>query len=265
MSAPNSRGRCTPARLSVLSLALAAALASTQARADLSGPLFSVDVSALGLSGAAFTANAFKAVEVSHITFLDAMGNWSEHGIAKFTGILNGGTFSTPTGMNSTYTLFMDFQGTGNIAAQTFYNATETLYLSAGAATFGLDANHDAWVDTGGNTVWTLATSTLQHGTTSPPVGDLYADLLGTFERTADGALVFNSPNPFYGQWFGHFFHSMSDGGAAPIFGANGLEGFAFNGGDDTLVFVPEPGTLLLTIAAMAGLTGAARRRALPV
>lgn len=264
MFARLSRAPCAPGRKSLLSLALVAALCATPARADLSGPLFSMDVSGLGLAGTAFTANAFKAVEVSHVTFLDAMGNWSEHGIAKFTGILNNGNFSTPTGMSSSYTLFMDFQGTGNIAAQAFLTATETLYIAAGVATFGLDANHDAWVDTGNNQVWALASSNLLLGTTSPPVGDLYADLLGTFQTTADGVAVFSAPAPFYGRWFGHFFHSASDGGMAPLFGANGLEGFAINGGDDTLVFVPEPGTLLLVAGALAAVSGAQRRR-LPV
>lgn len=251
-------------RLSLVAVALASVFYALPAQALLTGVPVTVDVSQLGLTGASFTTNAFKATEVSHITFLDANGNWYEHGIAQITGINSAGGIVTPTGMNSSYTLYMDFQGTGNIALQTFNSAVETIYVAEGAATFGLDGNHDAFVDNGGRQVWTLAHSNLILGTTSPPVGDLYANLLGTFETTTDGKSVFVGPQPFPGEWLGVFFHSSTDGNLIPLIGAQGLEGFAITGGDDTLVFVPEPGSLLLTAGAMAGASWMRRRR-LPV
>jgi hypothetical protein len=54
---------------------------------------------------------------------------------------------------------------------------------------------------------------------------------------------------------FGHFFHAAADNQYPPG------EGILVIGGDDTLVFVPEPAALLLLLIGI-GLLGSTRRKA---
>lgn len=252
MSAPHSRAAAGATRHALGALAIGLMVAAP-AQANVS---FTWDPSAIGLTGSAFSADALKATEVSHISFTDAFGNWAEHGYAKITGVLNNNVLSVPTGLNSTYTLYLDFSGTGNVGVGQFFTATETLYMVNGVSTFGINGNNDAFVDNGVNTAIALATSTLIQGTTGQVGNDLFANLWTTFAPTANGALVFNQPQPFPNIFYGNFYHSASEpGGVTPIFvgGNPNPVGFVLNGGDDTLSFIPEPISLLLFAGGLPG------------
>jgi len=213
------------------------------------------DLSAIGLSATAFTADALKADEVSHITFTGPT-TWFEHGYARITGILNNGVESVPTGLNSTYTLYFDFSGTGDLATGHFATASMTLYAVNGASTFGIDGSNNAFVDNGTNTPVAIATNSLIDGLTGgAPGGDLSAELWTVFSPTVDGAPVFLSPTLPW-EFYGHFFHPVSEpGGVTPV-----ADGIVLNGGDDTLFFVPEPASWLLLVGGVPALLGFRRR-----
>lgn len=226
------------------------------------GAVFSLDVSQIGLIGDAFTADALKAKEVAHISFIGANGDWHEHNFTYITGIVNNGVETIPGGLGSTYTLYIDFDGTGNIGLQQFFTATENLYVVNGASTFSI-VNQEPTVDNHGNTPILIATGGLIAGTTSPPVGELYAKLLASFTPTAAGAAIFQQPQPFPGQMYGDFRHPPGESADAmvPLFDINGmLAGFNLHGGNDTLTFIPEPLSLLLFAGGLPALLGFSRR-----
>ncbi len=219
---------------------------------------FAWDPSAAGLAGAsAFSGDALKATEVSHIQFTSAV-DWNEHGFAKITGIENGGVGSTPAGLNSTYTLYFDFSGTGDFSTGTFTTATMTLYGVNGVSTFGIDANNNAYVDNGTNTAIALATASLISGTTGgAPGGDLFADIWTTFTATPAGSAVFLAPS-LPRVIYGHFFHPIDEPGGITLVS----DGIVLVGGVDTLAFVPEPFSPLLLIGGLPGMWLFRRRAA---
>ena len=197
----------------VVGLALAAPADAT---------VFRFDPSAIGLNGDAFTADALKADEVSHIVFSDAT-HWTEHGYARITGAqFSGGAVAT-TGLNSTYTLYLDFGGTGDMATNTFSSATMTLFGVDGLSTFGIDGNNDAHVENplapivlaNASLVWgTTGQTVIDPGSsTEPPKIDFFADLLTTFTPVAAYAGFFAQPADFFSLTsplyaFGNFFHA---------------------------------------------------------
>jgi hypothetical protein len=218
---------------------------------------FTWNPAAAGLAGAsAFSGDALKATEVSHIQFTGPT-SWQEHGYAKITGILNGGVVSVPTGLNSSYTLYIDFGGTGDLALGQFFTATLTLYGVNGASSFGIDGSNNAYVDNGIHTAVALATSNLILGTTGgAPGGDLSAELWTSFTPTLAAGSMFQAPTPIR-EFYGHFFHPISEpGGIVPV-----ADGIVLNGGDDTLSFVPEPVSLLLFAGGLPGLILFRRRK----
>lgn len=219
------------------------------AHSAMAGPI-TLDLSKIGISGApVFTADALKASEVSHIA-LTGPTTFFEHGYVIVTGILRNGVVTTPIGLNSTYSLYFDFTATGSVATSQIDTLGMTLFAVSGAATFGIDANNNAFVNTGSNVPVALATNALISGTIGGAPGtDLSAETFSTFSATAAGGPVFVSP-PLPDVFHGAFFHSIQEPGGIALV----ADGFVLRGGDDTLTFVPEPASLMLMIAGLPGL-----------
>ena len=205
------------------------------------------DASTLGIAGASqFSADALKAREVSHIVF-DSPTTFAEHGFGQITGILNNGVFSTPTGLNSDYTLYFDFTALGSLITSQITSFSFDFYAVQGASTFGIDGNNDAFVNNGANIPKLLATNTFIAGIIGGAPGtDLFALSISNFSPTANGSLSFSSPD-LPRQFVGQFFHSMNEPGGITLL----QNGIVLNGGDDTLQFVPEPSSALLLLSSL--------------
>lgn len=207
------------------------------------------DVSKVGINGGAFTADALKANEVSHIIF-DSPTTFFEHGYIKVNGILTNGVVTTPTGLNSTYSLYFDFTAAGSLVTGQITDLGMTLYAANGASTFGIDGNNNAFVDNGSNVAVMLATNALSSGSIGGAPGtDLSADTFSIFSATAAGAPVFLSPQ-LPAIFHGAFFHSVQEPGGITLL----ADGIVLRGGDDTLSFIPEPSSLCLMLVGLPGL-----------
>lgn len=233
----------------------ALALGCALARPAAAGPII-WDLSAIGITGAtSFTADALKATENTHIS-ITGPTTFFEHGFAKVTGISENSVISTPTGLNSTYSLYFEFAVSGSLVTQQFTSFSMDLYAVDGVTVFGYDANDNAVVDNGANVATLLATNTLVSGSIGgiPFLTPLSADSFSTFTPTAAGTPVFLSPQ-LPALFHGAFFHPVTD--ISPAIDG----GFKLTGGDDTLSFVPEPCSLLLMLGGLPGLLLLRRRR----
>ena len=205
------------------------------------------DLTTAGIAGAsAFTADALKATEVSHIVF-DSPTTFFEHGFAKITGIVNDGLVSTPTGLNTDYSLYFDFTAAGSVVTGHMATFAMTLYVVDGISTFGIDAGNNAFVDNAANVAVQLATSTFIDGTIAGAPGtDLSAESYSIFLATPTGAPAFLSPQ-LPSILHGQFFHSISEPGGITFV----ADAMVLQGGDDTLSFVPEPSSAMLLLGGI--------------
>lgn len=262
-SSPSSFSR------SFAALTLAGASASVLAL-----PSFTLNPASAGLAGTAFTADNilisdFSTVTITGSTFTDVGF------LAVSSAQLAGGTF-TPTGLNSTYGMYIAFTGsgttsTGNLGTTpTFGSFTRldyTLYGYNGLASFGFTGNTPTETASG---EIVLGTGSLVAGSgsvsTLPSGGGTFTPSAAatlTFTAAANRAGFFSAPNPFFNTAFAAFTNTVPqvetfDGGFRIRQGGGALN-FA-----QTVTPIPEPETYALMLAGLVGLgaiRSASRRR----
>jgi hypothetical protein len=258
-------------------VAMALAFAYQGARAD----TFTFTPAAVGLTGAAVTADNVLLSNFSNLTYTGAT-TFSDRGFLSITGFQLGGSNVTAGGLNSTYSLWFAFNGTGHLTAGTsstdprtavtagvFDTLTYNLVGASGNATFGFSGQNPT-VTPGGATQ-TLGSGTLINGNvvTTPANGN------SAFVPTAAGTVTFAiaagkegffSPNPFHDKAFFAFTNAVT---TVEPFGSGGPgSGFLTNNGggnlnfvDSVLAPVPEPSTGIFVATVLTGVALLYRRR----
>jgi hypothetical protein len=244
--------------------ALAAAAAAFAAGASAATPPFTFTPAAAGLAGTSFTGDNLLISDYSTVIF-DGSGGFSETGFLSVTSAQLGGSTFTPTGLNSTYGMYIAFSGTGTTSpgdpssvatTGSFTTLNYTLYGYNGTASFGFAGNTPTETATG---EVVLATGSLMSGgvATIPGGGSFTpsATAMVSFNTVASG--FFTSPVPFYNGSFAAFVNTPSQ--VEPFAG-----GFRIRQGGGAFNFVtpvPEPGTYALLLAGLAVVGTVAKRR----
>jgi len=258
----------TPIKHAFASVALVAACSTTAWSADL--PDFTFTPTAVGLTGAPVTADNILVSDFSSVTFTGAT-TFAEQGFLSITGFQLGGVNVVAGGLNSTYSLYFSFNGTGHttlnagsnpnttVSAGVFDTLNYSLIAAPSNSTFG-------FVGTTPNVgnlppQQTLATGSLISGNvvSSPANGNTAfvpsANATLTFVQAA-GKQGFFSPQPFYNVAFSAFTNPVS------TVTANG-NGFIITNGGGAINFapIPEPETYALMLAGLGLMGFVARRR----
>jgi hypothetical protein len=252
--------RATVAR-AFATVALAAGCASSWAL-----PVFTLTPAAVGLTGSPVTADNIILSDFSRVNFTGG-GNFNETGFLSITSFQLGGTNLVTPGLNSTYSLYFQFTGTGHLTLGSdpstgptfgqFDALTYTLYGATGNSTFSLPGD----VPTVSSTApQVLATGSLLNGIVFS--GVLSPSFVPGASATmtfgvAPGKESFFSPQPFYNVAVTSFVNPIST--VHPITG-----GFTINNGGGSLNFatpIPEPETYALMLAGLGAVAFMARRR----
>lgn len=236
-------------------------------------PQFTLNPVAAGLVGASFSGDNILISNYSVVT--STGGTFTDRGFLAISSIQSGGATSTPGGLNSTYGMYIAFEGSGTASTVnptttptfgSFTSLTYTLFGYNGTAAFGFSGNTPTETATG---EVVLATGSLVNGSVSTiPTGDgSYTPSAAaklTFNVAAGQSTFFSAPNPFFNSAFAAFTNTVSqvdafDGGFRIRQG-----GGAFN--FVPLVPIPEPESYALMLAGLIGLgalRSAKRRRSL--
>jgi len=263
--------------LASVTLAAASVGAWAQAATDTTPQQFTFQPAQVGLTGGAVTADNIIVSDFSTVTFT---GNTSftDSGFLSVTGFQLGGSNVVAPGLNSTYSLYFQFSGTGNLTTGTagtdpraaltggvFDSLQYSLIAAEGNVSFGFSGNTPTV--TGGGATRTLGTGSLINGNvvTTPANG-------GTaFVPSAAATLSFNVaagqepffvPNPFHSVAFTAFTNAVST--VEPFGGVGVGSGFRINNGGGNINFaapIPEPETYALMLAGLAAVAMVARRR----
>jgi hypothetical protein len=256
----------------LLALALLTAYASASAL-----PVFTLNPAAAGLAGTSFTADNIIVSDFGSVKSTGAT-SFSESGYLSVQNFQQGqGSAFVPTGLNSTYGLYIQFSGTGTQSAAnpltqqtsgTFNTLNYTLFgYNGGPATFGFDAANNATINIGGATPIALATGSLIAGSVGTmPASDGNGG--GSFVPSANASLTFHagssgffaSPTPFYNIALTSFTNTVSQ--VTPFDG-----GFRISQGGGSINFstsvspIPEPETYALMLAGLGAVGWISRRR----
>jgi hypothetical protein len=248
-------------------VAVAIAMACSAASAL---PQFTFNTTSVGGTGSV-TADNILLSDFSTVSF-GANNTFSERGYLSFTGYqLGGTTLAADAGLNSSYSLYVMFNGSGTLAGTipvgstgsltggSFSSLTYTLYATNGATTF----TSDSVTSTGSSTVvlgtGSLGTGdgTVTSGTTNGAVTSAGATVSNT-SFLANSGSFFAAPVPFYDLAFATFSNTstqiVSSGTGFTIVNGGGALNFAVSP-------IPEPSTYALMLAGLAVVGGVARRR----
>ena len=250
-------------RRTVVSAALLAAYSSSWAL-----PEFTFTPSAVGLTGATVTADNIIVSDFATATF-SSPTNFSEQGYLSITNFQLGGSNVTAGGLNSTYSLYFQFTGTGHITtantnplsdvtAGVFDTLTYSLIGATGNSTFNVTTGSNPTVSSSNPQV--LATGSLIDGvfSTVPTSGKFIPSAAATVSfSVAAGKEGFFSPQPFYNVALTAFTNALP---TVTTF----QNGFTINNGGGNLNFaapIPEPETYALMLAGLGAMGFVAKRR----
>jgi hypothetical protein len=252
--------------------AVALAIAAGSASAFAALPPFTFNPGAVGLAGTSFTADNVSISDYALVTATSST-TFAETGYLAVTGFQLGSNSSLNVpGLNSTYGLYVKFDGTGTTSAGnplstatsgSFTTLTYTLYGYNGSATFGINGSGNPFETASGEIA--LASGSLLPGgnftSTNPSQGSFFANAGATLSFNIDPARAgfFASPNPFYNMAITSFTNTPNtvaafDGGFRVVQGG-GTINFA------AVPAVPEPETYALLLAGLAAIGFVARRR----
>jgi hypothetical protein len=252
----------------LVALALAAAYSSSWAL-----PSFTLNPSAAGMNGSAFTADNILISDFSSVTFTDAT-HFTDTGLLQVSSVQLAGSTFTPPGLNAAggYSLWFAFSGTGHLtsgsastlatspADGTFDALTYTFDGAAGPSTFSIGPGN---VPTrSGPAAILLAQGSLIAGgvgSTNAGGGNFVPTAAATvsFATAASAGGFFAAPVPFYSVALTAFTNTLSE------VAFNG-SGFTITQGGGSVNFaspVPEPDTYALMLGGLGLLGFLARRR----
>ena len=240
--------------------AVAIAVATLCAGASAALQPFKFNPAAAGLAGALFSADNVLISDYS--AALLSGSTFSESGYLSVSAFQLGGTTIIPTGLNSTWGMYIKFNGAGTTTSPTtgtFTSLDYTLYGYNGSATFGFTGNTPTETATG---EVTLASGSLIYGgTTSSGSGTSFtpsANANLTFNTSGAPVGFFDSPKPFYNLAITAFTNTSSE---VETFDG----GFRIRQGGGSINFatspIPEPGTFALMLGGLAAIGFVARRR----
>lgn len=228
-------------------------------------PAFTLNPSAVGLTGGSVTADTINVADFASVKF-DNAGGFTETGLLSVIGFQSGDfPFVAAPGLNSTYGLYFSFSGTGsstgtlgNVTAGTFSALDFTLWGYSGTASFGIDGSNNPFTTASGQVA--LASGSLVEGTVTSVSGAFpvtSAAATTSFTVAPGQAGFFESPSTFYNLALASF---INYGGQISAIS----NGFVIRNGAGTVTFgaspVPEPESYALLLAGL-GIVGFVVRR----